>query len=187
MAPRTRATGNLPAELSSFVGRRGELAEVRRLLADSRLVTLTGIGGVGKTRLALRAAAELRRAFRDGVWLVQLDQLRDQALVTQAVAGALGLQDRAGYAPAASLAEYLAGRQLLLVLDNCEHLVDAVAELADLLLRAAGGLRVLASSREALTIDGETVLPVPPLTAPETGQPLTAAQLGAFPAVRLFA
>ena len=187
MAPGARAAGNLPAELTSFVGRRGELAEVRRLLAGSRLVTLTGVGGVGKTRLALRAAAGLRRAFRDGVWLVRLDQLRDEALVAQAVAGALGLRDRAGYAPAAALAEYLAGRQLLLVLDNCEHLVDAVAKLADLLLRAAAGLRVVATSREALTIDGETVLPVPPLPVPEAGQPLAAAELGVFPAVRLFA
>ena len=97
MAPAARPTGNLPAELTSFVGRRGELAEVRRLLADSRLVTLTGVGGVGKTRLALRAAAGLRRAFQDGVWLVQLDQVRDEALVAQTVAGVLGLQDRAGW------------------------------------------------------------------------------------------
>src|SRR6516162_1499098 len=187
MAPGTRVTGSLPAELTSFVGRRGELAEVKRLLAGSRLVTLTGIGGVGKTRLALRAAAGLRRAFRDGVWLVQLDQLRDQALVAQAVAVALGLQDRADYAPAASLAEYLAGRQLLLVLDNCEHLVDAAAKLADQLLRAAAELRVLATSRESLTMTGETVLPVPPLAAPEAGRPLTAAELGVFPAAQLFA
>ena len=184
MAPGARVTGNLPAELTSFVGRRGELAEVRRLLAGSRLVTLTGVGGVGKTRLALRAAAGLRRAFRDGVWLVRLDQLRDEALVAQAVAGALGLQDRAGYAPAAALAEYLAGRQLLLVLDNCEHLVDAVAKLADLLLRAAAGLRVLATSRESLTIDGEMVLAVPPLPVPEAGRPLTAAELGRVPGGR---
>ena len=187
MAPRARVTGNLPAELTSFVGRRGELAEVRRLLAGSRLVTLTGVGGVGKTRLALRAAAELRRAFRDGVWLVQLDRLRDEALVAQAIAGVLGLQDRAGFSPEAALAGYLAGRQLLLVLDNCEHLVDAVAKLADLLLRAAPGLRVLATSREALNITGETALPVPPLGAPDPGQQLTLAQLGLFPAVRLFA
>ena len=187
MAPRARAAGNLPAELTSFVGRRGELAEVRRLLAGSRLVTLTGVGGVGKTRLALRAAAGLRRAFRDGVWLVQLDQLRDQALVAQAVAGALGLQDRAGYAPAATLADYMAGRQLLLVLDNCEHLVDAAAKLADLLLRAAAGLRVLATSRESLTIDGETVLAVPPLAAPEAGRRLSVAELARFPAAGLFA
>ena len=166
MAPGERVTGNLPAELTSFVDRRDELAEARRLLAESRLVTLTGIGGVGKTRLALWAAAELRRAFRDGVWLVQLDQLREEALVAQAIASTLGLQDRAGYSPATSLAEYLAGRQLLLVLDNCEHVVDAVAKLADLLLRAAPGLRVLATSRESLNITGETVLAVPPRIHP---------------------
>src|SRR6516164_8361754 len=187
MAPETRVTGNLPAELTSFVGRRGELAEVRRLLADSRLVTLTGIGGVGKTRLALRAAAGLRRAFRDGVWLVQFDQLRDPALVAQAVAGGLGLQDRAGYSPAASLAEYLAGRQLLLVLDNCEHLVDAVAKLADMLLREAAGLRVLATSRESLNMTGETVLMVPPLSAPDAGERLSVAELAQFAAAALFA
>ena len=180
-------TGNLPAELTSFVGRRDEVAEVKRLLAGSRLVTLTGVGGVGKTRLALRAAAGLARAFPGGVWLVRLDQLREEALVAQAIAGVLGLQDRVGYSPAASLADYLAGRQLLLVLDNCEHLVDAAAKLADLLLRAAAGLRVLATSRESLIIDGEMALPVPPLGAPDPGQQLTLAQLTRFPAVRLFA
>ena len=180
-------SGNLPAELTSFVGRRGEVAEVRRLLAGSRLVTLTGAGGVGKTRLALRAAAGLARAFPGGVWLVRLDQLREEALVAQAVAGALGLQDRAGFSPEGALAGHLAGRRLLLVLDNCEHLVGAVAKLADLLLRAAPGLRVLATSREALTITGEVVLAVPPLGAPDPGQQLILAQLGLFPAVRLFA
>src|SRR5262249_59852066 len=115
----------------------GGWAGVRGVLAGARLVRLTGMGGVGRPGLARRAAAGLRRAFRDGVWLVQLDQVRDQALVAQAVAAALGLQDRATYAPAATLADYLAGRQLLLVLDNCEHLVDEAAKLADVLLRAA--------------------------------------------------
>jgi predicted ATPase/DNA-binding CsgD family transcriptional regulator len=182
-----RGVGNVPAELTSFVGRRGEVAEVKRLLAGSRLVTLTGVGGVGKTRLALRVAAGLRRAFRDGVWLVPLDQLRDQALVEQAVAGALGLADRAGAAPVAALADYAADRQLLLVLDSCEHVVDAVAKLADLLLRAAPRLRVLATSRESLSIAGETVLTVAPLAAPQAGQELTLAQLKMFPAVGLFA
>jgi predicted ATPase/DNA-binding CsgD family transcriptional regulator len=186
MASGGRVAGNLSAELTSFIGRRDELAEIRRLLAGSHLVTLTGVGGVGKTRLALRAAAGLARAFPDGVWLVRLDQLREEALVAQAVAGALGTQERPGYSPAASLAEYVADRLLLLVLDNCEHLIDAVAKLADQLLRAASGLRVLATSREALNIDGETVLPVPPLAAPEPGQRLTVAQLGLFPAVALF-
>ena len=187
MAPTGRGKGNLPAELTSFVGRRDEVAKVRWLLGRSRLATLTGVGGVGKTRLALRAAAELRRAFRDGVWLVQLDQLREEALIAQAVAATLGLPQRAADSPAASLAEYLAGRRLLLVLDNCEHLVDAVAKLTDLLLRAAPDLRVLATSRESLNIAGETVLPVPPLAAPDAGEPLTLAGLGLFPAVRLFA
>src|SRR5215468_2782466 len=187
MASGARVAGNLPAELTSFVGRRGELAEVRRLLASSRLVTLTGVGGVGKTRLAPRAVAGLRRAFRDGVWLVQLDQVRDEALVAPAVAGALGLQDRAGYAPEAAVAEYLAERQLLLVLDNCEHVVDAVAKLADVLLREAGGLRVLATSRESLTMTGETVLAVPPLAAPDAGERLNVAELARSPAVGLFA
>jgi len=181
-----RVTGNLPAELTSFVGHRGELAEVRRLLAGSRLVTLTGPGGVGKTRLALRAAAGLARAFPDGVWLVRLDQLRDEALVAHAVAEALRLQDPAGCAPEAAV-EYLTGRQLLLVLDNCEHVVDAVAKLADVLLRAAAGLRVLATSRESLNIDGEMVLPVPPLPVPEEGQPLSVAELAQFAAAALFA
>jgi len=186
MAPGEREPGNLPAELTSFVDRRDELAEIRRLLAESHLVTLTGVGGVGKTRLALRAAAGLVRAFPGGVWLIRLDQLREDALVAQAVARTLGLQDRAGYSPAASLAEHLAGRRLLLVLDNCEHLIDAAAKLADLLLRAAPGLRVLATSRETLNIDAETVLPVAPLTVPEPGQDLTVAELGLFPAVQLF-
>jgi non-specific serine/threonine protein kinase len=187
MAPARRGAGNLPAELTSFVGRRREIAEVKRGLAEYRLVTLTGIGGVGKTRLALRAAAGLRRAFRDGVWLVQLDQLRDEALVAEAVAGVLGLQPRAGLSPEAALAGYVAKRQLLLVLDNCEHLVDAIAKLTDRLLRAAAELRVLATSRESLNILGETVLPVPPLPTPDPGQPLTLGQLGRFPAVALFA
>ena len=187
MAAGGRVAGNLPTELTSFVGRRDELAEIRRLLAGSHLVTLTGVGGVGKTRLALRAAVGLARAFPDGVWLVRLDQLREQALVAQAVAATMGLQERAGYSPVAWLAEYLAGRRLLLVLDNCEHLIDAVAKLADQLVRAAAGLRVLATSRAPLNIGREAVLPVPPLPAPGPGRPPTLAQLSAFPAVGLFA
>ena len=121
------------------------------------------------------------------MWLVQLDQLRDEALVAEAVAGVVGLQPRGGFSPEAALADYVAGRQLLLVLDNCEHLVDAVAKLADQLLRAAVGLRVLATSRESLNITGETVLPVPPLAGPDPRRPLTVARMMHFPAVALFA
>ena len=146
MAPTRRVAGNLPAELTSFVNRRSELAEVKRLLAKSRLVTLTGVGGVGKTRLALRVASGLRWAFSDGVWLVQFDQLREEALVARAVADAMGLQDRPGAAPEAALADYVSDRRLLLVLDNCEHRVDAVAKLASLLLRAAADLERRSSS-----------------------------------------
>jgi predicted ATPase/DNA-binding NarL/FixJ family response regulator len=185
MAAGGRAAGNVPAELTSFVGRRDEVAEVKRLLSGCRLVTLTGVGGVGKTRLALRVAAGSRRAFRDGVWLVQLDQLREEMLVAGVVANGLGLEGCA--APETALADHVADRQLLLVLDNCEHLVDAVAKLTDMLLRAAGGLRVVATSRESLNIDAETVVPVAPLAAPDPGRQLTAAELMRFPAVSLFA
>src|SRR5688500_7325745 len=117
------------SELTSFVGRQREVADVKKMLSAWRLVTLTGVGGVGKTRLALRVAAARRQAFPGGVRLVELDRLHDEALVAQTVAGALGLQGRADCAPEALLAEHLADLRLLLVLDGCEHLIDAVAEL----------------------------------------------------------
>jgi predicted ATPase/DNA-binding CsgD family transcriptional regulator len=156
-----RNSGNLPAELTSFVGRRGELSEAKRLLTGSRLVTLTGMGGVGKTRLALRAGAGLRRAFPDGVWFARLAELTDPALVPSTIAAALGLRDGA-----AGLTEYLAEKRLLLILDNCEHLVDACAVLAAKLLSATSAVRILATSRQLLRADGEQVLVVPPLPVP---------------------
>src|SRR6516165_5319543 len=112
---------NLPSELTSFVGRR---SEVKRLLATTRLLTLTGSGGAGKTRLALRAAAEMARGFPDGAWLVSLASIRDPLLVTQAVFSALGVHDLSAGLSLSSLTQYLAGKHLLLVLDNCEHLLD---------------------------------------------------------------
>jgi predicted ATPase len=121
---------NLPAELTSFVGRRPELREVKRLLGTTRLLTLTGSGGAGKTRLALRAAVDMSRGFPDGGWLVPLASIQDPMLVTQAVSSALGVQDLSAGLSLSSLAEALAGRRLLLVLDNCEHLTDACAVLA---------------------------------------------------------
>src|SRR5262245_33323978 len=127
---RTTLPGSLPGELTSFVGRRRELAEVRRLLGQSRLVTLTGFGGVGKTRLALRAAADSVRAVPDGVWLADLSPLRDPGLVTPAVVAALGVEERGDWSVPA-LADYLRDREVLLVLDNCEHLLEACAELVD--------------------------------------------------------
>jgi transcriptional regulator with XRE-family HTH domain len=133
-----RATGrphNLPAELTSFVGRERELAEVRGLVASSRLVTLTGAGGCGKTRLALRVAGDLIGAYADGVWLVDLAPLADEARVPQAVLAALSLPEHPGRPPLEALAEHLRPRRLLLLLDNCEHLVAATAALAQALLQ----------------------------------------------------
>jgi predicted ATPase/DNA-binding CsgD family transcriptional regulator len=159
-----RTAGNLPAELTSFVGRRRELKEAKRLLSMARLVTLTGTGGVGKTRLALRVEAGVRRAFADGVWLVELAEVRDPRLLPSTVATALGLRDSAD--PAAGLAEFLADRQLLLVLDNCEHMVDECAALVTKLLAAAGQVRVLATCRHVLHAEGEHILRVEPMAIP---------------------
>jgi predicted ATPase/DNA-binding NarL/FixJ family response regulator len=168
--------GNLPSDLSAFVGRRRELEELRSLLAESRLVTLTGVGGVGKTRLALRVASTVRRAFPDGLWLVDLTELQDGALLAQEVhtpdtlaylvMTVLGMPQGAG-PPLRQLTEHLADRQMLLVLDNCEHLLPASAMLADAPLRACPGLRVLATSREPLGIRGEVLYPVAPLSTPD--------------------
>lgn len=146
--------GNLPIELTSFVGRRRELTQVKQRLQDARLVTLTGVGGVGKTRLALRAGAVSRRAFRDSVWFVELGDLRNPDLVAESVAMALHLVQQTNQPIRQLLREYLASRQLLLVLDNCEHLLDATAGLAAALLQASPEIRIIATSREPLNIEG---------------------------------
>jgi predicted ATPase/DNA-binding CsgD family transcriptional regulator len=163
------ATGKLPAESTSFVGRRRLLAEVKAALTGTRLLTLVGPGGVGKTRLALRAAADLGRTVRDGVWFIDLAGLEDPHLVPKAVITSLGLADKSGEWPTSLLVTHLASRETLLVLDNCEHLLDAIAVLADVVLKEAAGARLLATSRQALGISGERVLQVPPLTLPEDG------------------
>ena len=168
--PRTTAGPRLPAERSSFVGRRGELAELRRLLAGARLVTLVGPGGVGKTRLALRAAADLRRSFPGGAALADLGAVDDPALVVQQVAAAFDVRDVSGGWLGARIAEVLADRPVLLVLDNCEHLRDAAAVLVAGLLDACPGLRVLATSRLPLDVGGESLLVVPPLGVPAPGE-----------------
>jgi predicted ATPase/DNA-binding CsgD family transcriptional regulator len=168
MAKPARRAGNLPAEATSFVGRRRELAELRRKLAGARLVSLVGPGGVGKTRLALRAAANLSRGFPAGAWWVELAEVREPALVANAVLAALDLRDQAGTEPLVLLLAHLRERQLLLVLDNCEHLLEATAALAAEVVRAASGVRLIATSREPLSAPGEHVLPVPPLELPST-------------------
>lgn len=157
---------SLPAELTGFVGRRQDRAEVRRLLSTARLVTLTGFGGVGKTRLAIRAASEVSRIYSDGVWFVPLADLSDPALVPDAIAAALGIEDRTSHLDAARVADHLRHRDVLLLLDNCEHLVDACATLADQLLRTCPRVHLLATSREPLRIQGEAVHPVRPLSVP---------------------
>ncbi|SEH01466.1 Predicted ATPase [Nonomuraea solani] len=184
---RSRHDG-LPAEVTSFVGRRHEVADVKHLLAASRLVTLTGTGGVGKTRLALRVGQEVRRAFRDGVWLVELAALTSPDMLADVVAEALEIRDRSASRPVDVLRERLRDRQTLIVLDNCEHLLDACAVLAETLLRAAPELRILATSRQALGIVGEHAVPVQPLPLPDCDgvvAPLEA--LLQAEAVRLFA
>jgi predicted ATPase/DNA-binding CsgD family transcriptional regulator len=166
MTTPARRAGNLPAEVTSFVGRRRELAELRRKLAGARLVSLVGPGGVGKSRLALRAASDLSRRFRGGAWWVQLAEVRDPALIANSALAALDLRDQAGSDPSLLLGSYLKPRELLLVLDNCEHLLEATAALAHELLRGAPGVRILTTSREPLSVAGEQVLAVPPLELP---------------------
>ena len=159
-----QGAGNLPAELTTFVGRRRELKDAKRRLSEARLLTLTGSGGVGKTRLALRVAADVRRAFADGVWLVELADLRDPQLLPNTVATALGLHDTVD--AEAGLAEFLEDRNLLLVLDSCEHVVDQCAALVTKLLAASHDVRVLATSRHVLRAEGEHILHVEPMACP---------------------
>src|ERR1700694_6133413 len=163
--PRLRS-GNLPAEATTFVGRRRELGEIRKKLTSARLVSLVGPGGVGKTRLAVRAGTDLARGFADGAELVELGEIGEAALVPDAVLAALDLRDQAGAKPMEILIAHLRGRQLLLLLDNCEHLVEAAAQLVTEILRAAPGLRVITTTREPLQVPGEYVVPVPPLELP---------------------
>ncbi|WP_018657088.1 ATP-binding protein [Actinomadura flavalba] len=159
-------SGRLPAELTSFIGRRAELAEIGRMFARGRLVTLTGPGGVGKSRLAVRAADRLADDHADGVCFVDLSVLREPGLLARALGGALGLPDHNAATALDDLVAHLADRDLLLVLDTCERLVDACAILAELLLRSAPGLRILATSRQPLDIAGEHTLVVAPLAVP---------------------
>jgi predicted ATPase/DNA-binding CsgD family transcriptional regulator len=180
-----RRQGNLPAEMTRFIGRKQELAQVKRLLEASRLVTVAGVGGVGKTRLALRLAADLRRSFADGTWIVELSGLRDPALVAQAVAEAFGLSDQSSRDRIDLLADHLADRQLLLILDTCEHLVDACAMLVEVLLRAAPQLRVLATSQQPLDVAGEHTLLLPPFEVPDPDDPRSVS--GHYDALSLFA
>jgi non-specific serine/threonine protein kinase len=184
-APRQQRN-NLPLALTSFVGWTQEIAEVSRLLARTRLLTLTGAGGCGKTRLALAVAEAQLAAYPDGVWLVELASLTDAALVPQAVATTLGVREEPQHSLTATLLEALHSRDMLLLLDNCEHLIDACAQLATTLLGACPQLHILATSREALGIAGETTCPVPSLALPDIQQSPRLEELVQVEAVRLF-
>lgn len=183
--PARRSAGTLPLELTSFVGRHTELAQVKRLMTTSHLITLTGVGGVGKTRLALRAAAEA--GFPDGSRLVELGELRDALLLIEVVAAGLGLRDESARSLREVLVDFLSSRELLLVLDNCEHVVDAAATLAETLLRECPPLRILATSRERLGVNGESVLQLSPLMVPDDDRDPTLDELPDYDAVALFA
>jgi len=181
---------NLPAQLTSFVGREKEIAEVKRLLTTTHLLTLTGVGGTGKTRLALHVAADLLDTFANGAWLVELAPVSDPTLLERALASTLGIREDANRPLLTVLVEYLRPKQLLLVLDNCEHVIQESARLAESLLRACPQLKVLATSREALGVPGETPFHVPSLSLPDVRQlPLNgdlAQALTQYEAVRLF-
>ena len=181
-----RARGSLPIELTSFIGRDAELGEVRKALSTSRLVTLTGVGGVGKTRLARRAAAEAQQDFSDGARLIELGELRDGSLLADVVAAGLGLRDESARSLHEVLVDFLGARELLLVLDNCEQLIEEVARLVEELLRDCPHLRILVTSRERLGAYGESVVPLAPLAYPDAENPPTLDSLARSDAVALF-
>ena len=191
MLPRqlaARGPSNLPSQLTSFIGRRRERAEVRRLFGSSRTVTLTGPGGSGKTRMAIQVAMDMLGEQPEGAWLVELESLHDPALVPQTVASVLGVQEEPGRPLLETLAQTIVAKEMLLVLDNCEHLAGAVAAAAEWLLRECPQLRVLATSREPLGLRGELVWRVPMLSVPDirTTAVRTKDIVARFESVRLF-
>lgn len=177
---------NLPQPLTSFVGREHELAEGKRQLQNTRLLTLLGIGGLGKSRLSLAIAADVLDEYADGVWFVELAPVTDARLVPQAVAAVLGVKEDAGHPVRDALVQFARDRRILLVLDNCEHLAQACAEIARELLESGPGVRIMASSRERLNIRGEKVYALAPLAVASPHQKLAAQAIAQFPAVRLF-
>ncbi len=177
---------NLPQQLTSFVGRERELADVAQLLTQTRLLTLLGIGGLGKSRVSLQLAADMLDEYPDGVWFVELAPVSDPRLVPQVLASVLGVKEDAGHTVPEALAQFVRDRKLLVVLDNCEHLIQACAGLARMLLEAGPDVRILASSREHLNIRGEATYPLPPLALPDAAAAPSLAAFAQGEAVRLF-
>jgi predicted ATPase len=188
LAPVLHGHHNLPTQATGLVGRDREVVDLRQLVLSDhgRLVTLTGVGGCGKTRLALAVASSLIGSFKDGVWLVELAALADPLLVPQAVASIFGVRERSDRSLLDALTAFLARRQVLLVLDNCEHLVKVCAELADTLLHGCPGVRRLATSREALHILGERAWRVPALAIPDPRSIVRPDELARFSSAQLF-
>ncbi len=179
-----RYPGNLPVQATSFVGRERELVEYAKALEETRVLTLSGVGGVGKTRMAVQLAADVVPTFPDGAWLVELAPVASPDAMEEAIMSALGLQQRPGTAAQRALLDFFRERRLLLVLDNCEHLLGPVAAFVDSVVAAAPGIKVLATSREGLAVPGERTVTVPSLGLPGTGA--TAEEALETPAVRLF-
>jgi len=177
---------NLPQQVTSFIGRESELAEIQERLRKTRLLTLTGAGGCGKSRLSLQAAADLLDTFPEGAFLVELAPLADPNLVASTVASVLGVKEEVGKPIVTTLTESLKTKSLLLLLDNCEHVLDASAKLTDALIRSCPGVKILATSREGLGIAGEATYRVPSLSLPNPKQVQTAESLSHFESVRLF-
>jgi len=177
---------NLPVHLTSFIGRENEIDEVKQKLEEHRLVTLTGSGGTGKTRLSLQVAADLLENFDHGVWLVELAPLTDPDLIPQTILSVMGVNEPQGRSSIGLLKEYLHNKEILIVLDNCEHLVSASAQVVNILLKDAPKLKILASSRESLGVEGELSYPVPSLTLPDIKHLPDTDGLSQYEAVRLF-
>lgn len=179
-------SNNLPQQLTSFIGREREIADLEELLSKTRLLTLTGSGGSGKSRLSLQVAADSLDDFPDGAWFVELASLSDPGLIPQTIASVLGLKEQSDRPMVQTITQSLKDKRLLLILDNCEHLLDTTAEIAEALIRQCLGVKILASSREALSIAGEQAYRVPSLSLPDPKQQQTPESLSQYESVRLF-
>jgi predicted ATPase/DNA-binding CsgD family transcriptional regulator len=184
--PASKPTHNLPLQLTSFIGRGTEIEQVKGLISTSRLVTLTGAGGVGKTRLALAVATQMLEESKDGVWLVELAPLGDPEIIPAAMASIFGVRSDQNRSLRTALLDFLREKEMLLIMDNCEHLIETCAELAENILRVCPKVRLLASSREALGIEGEVPFFVPSLSFPDPGKLPGIESLQGYDAVQLF-